>query len=161
MMIRNRRVVPQLYKPRPFLSSKNTHMLWCSHSQNSVSLFKDFPFHNSVLSLSKRECVTILGINTIITSQSTWIFRIFREIMSPDPLTYLPTSGDLKSGDSLFCITPPPPPTPECQPHQHPHRSPPPAPTNCLRTLYDVLHEVHGIKMRFHHCNDKLIFVIE
>ena len=52
---------------------------------------------------------------------------------------YLPTSGDLKSGDSLFC----------------------PAPTNCLRTLYDVLHEVYGIKMRFHHCNDKLIFVID
>ena len=53
-----------------------------------------------------------------------------------------------------------PPPTPECQQHQHPH-SPPPAPTNCLRTLYDVLHDVHGIKIRFHHCNDELIFVID
>ena len=38
---------------------------------------------------------------------------------------------------------------------------PPPVPTNCLRTLYDILHEVYGIKMRFHHCNDKLIFVID
>ena len=38
--------------------------------------------------------------------------------------------------------------------------TPPPPPTNCLRTLYDVLHEVNGIKMRFHHCNDELIFVI-
>ena len=75
--------------------------------------------------------------------------------------TYLPTSEDLKSGDSLFCTTHyTPPPTPECQQHQHPH-SPPPVPTNCLRTLYDVLHDVHGIKMRFHHCNDELIFVID
>ena len=73
---------------------------------------------------------------------------------------YLPTSGDLKSGDSLFCTTPPPPPTPECQQHQHPH-SPTPAPTNCLRTFCDILHDVHGIKMRFHHCNDELIFVID
>ena len=51
-----------------------------------------------------------------------------------------------------------PPPTPKCQQHQHPH-SPPPVPTNCLRTLYDVLHDVHGIKMRFHRCNDEQIFV--
>ena len=49
-----------------------------------------------------------------------------------------------------------PPPLPECQQHQHPN-PPPPAPTNCLRTLYDVLHEVHGIKI---HCNDELIFVM-
>ena len=61
-------------------------------------------------------------------------------------IAYLPTSGDLKSGGSLHSLhyTPRPPPTP-----------PPPAPTNCLRTLYDILHEVHGIKMRFHHCNDE------
>ena len=39
--------------------------------------------------------------------------------------------------------------------------TPHPTPTNCLRTLYDVLHDVHGIKMRFHHCNDELIFVID
>ena len=38
----------------------------------------------------------------------------------------MPTSGDLKSGDSLFCITPPPPPT-KCQQPQHP---PPPCPQN-------------------------------
>ena len=69
-------------------------------------------------------------------------------------ITYLPTSGDLKSGNSLFCTTPPPP-TPECQQHQHPTHPPFPMPTNCLRTLYDILHEVHGIKMRFHHCNDE------
>ena len=73
---------------------------------------------------------------------------------------YLPTSGDLKSGDSPFCTTPPNPrmstaPTPPLPP------PPPPAPKNCLRTLYDVLHDVHGIKMHFHHCNDELIFVID
>ena len=28
-----------------------------------------------------------------------------------------------------------------------------------LRTLYGVLHKVHTIKIRFHHCNDKIIFV--
>ena len=27
-----------------------------------------------------------------------------------------------------------------------------------LRTLYEILHEVHTIKIRFHHCNDKIIF---
>ena len=65
---------------------------------------------------------------------------------------------------SILHYTPHPhPPPPECQQHQHPQPStpPPPAPTNCLRTLYDVLHEVHGIKMRFHYCDDELIFVID
>ena len=28
-----------------------------------------------------------------------------------------------------------------------------------LRTLYEVLHEVHTIKICFCHCNDKIIFV--
>ena len=27
-----------------------------------------------------------------------------------------------------------------------------------LRKLYEILHEVHTIKIRFHHCNDKIIF---
>ena len=26
-------------------------------------------------------------------------------------------------------------------------------------TLYEVLHEVHALKIRFHHCNDEVIFV--
>ena len=43
----------------------------------------------------------------------------------------------------------------------HPPPSPTFAPTNCLRTLYDVLHELHGIKMSFRHCNEELIFVID
>ena len=40
---------------------------------------------------------------------------------------YLPTSGDLKSGDSLFCTTPPPPPQPRMltAPTPHPHAHPP------------------------------------
>ena len=28
-----------------------------------------------------------------------------------------------------------------------------------LRTLHEVLHDVHTIKIRFHHCNDEIIFV--
>ena len=59
---------------------------------------------------------------------------------------------------SILHYTPPPPPRMSTAP------TPPlprPTPTNCLRTLYTVLHDVHGIKMRFHHCNDELIFVID
>ena len=52
----------------------------------------------------------------------------------------------------------PPPPTP---PNVNSTNTPLPAPTNCLMTLYDVLHQVHGIKMRFDHRNDELIFVID
>ena len=59
----------------------------------------------------------------------------------------MPTSGDLKSGDCLFFTHYPP------EFHRHP--SPPPrkidpAPNgNDLgRTLYDVLHDAHTIKIR-------------
>ena len=39
--------------------------------------------------------------------------------------SYVPTSGDLKSGDSLFCTTTPPlPPNAECQQPQHPYPAP-------------------------------------
>ena len=57
------------------------------------------------------------------------------------------------------------------------HYTPPPAPPNVNSTNtplpplhqqialghynYDILHDVHGIKMCFHHCNDELIFVID
>ena len=27
--------------------------------------------------------------------------------------------------------------------------------------MYDILHEVHTIKIRFYHCNDEIIFVSE
>ena len=75
----------------------------------------------------------------------------------------MPTSRDLKSGYSLFCTTPPlyvnsPPP----QPHHHHHRQ-----TShqiitwaWLRALFEVLHELHTIKIRFYHCNDEKIFVV-
>ena len=71
----------------------------------------------------------------------------FFNSLSPDILTEMPTSGDLKSGDCLFFTTPTPwnfndPParkknwpSPQCE---------------CLRTLYDVLHDVHTIKIRNH-----------
>ena len=51
---------------------------------------------------------------------------------------------------------PPPPPDPRMSTAPTPPLPRPPGPTNCLRTLYDVLHDVHGIKMSFHHCNDEL-----
>ena len=49
----------------------------------------------------------------------------------------MPTSGDLKSGASLFFFTNHPTnwPSPQCE---------------CFRTLYEVLHEVHTIKTRNH-----------
>ena len=56
----------------------------------------------------------------------------------------MPTSGDLKSGDSLFFTTPPPP------GNSINHR-PPPHPRQrweLIRTLYEVLHKVHTIKIR-------------
>ena len=54
----------------------------------------------------------------------------------------------------------PPTPTPECQQHQHPQTSPPHQQI-ALGHLYDILNDVHEIKMRFHHCNDELIVVID
>ena len=42
----------------------------------------------------------------------------------PTNVAIIIPAGDLKSGDSLFCTTPPP--TPECQQHQHPHPPSPP-----------------------------------
>ena len=57
----------------------------------------------------------------------------------------MPTSGDLKSGDCLFFTTPrnfndcPPPP-----------KNWPSPQWEWLRTLYDVLHDVHTIKIRNH-----------
>ena len=67
----------------------------------------------------------------------------------------MPTSGDKKPGDSLFCTTPlivtdpPPPPPPRKSTH----------PPNYDMGIYEVLHELHTTKILFHHCNDKRIFV--
>ena len=55
----------------------------------------------------------------------------------------MPTSGDLKSGVSLFFTTPFP--RPECQQLPLPSPTQPP----WLWTSYDVLHEVHAIKNCF------------
>ena len=55
----------------------------------------------------------------------------------------MPTSGDLKSGDSLFFTAHPPG-------NSINHRSPPHPPQRweLIRTLYEVLHKVHTIKIR-------------
>ena len=64
----------------------------------------------------------------------------------------MPTSGYLKSGDSLFCTTAPIPPPPQMStalqnPPAHKLTQLP-----WLRTLYEVLHEVQAIKICFHLC---------
>ena len=61
--------------------------------------------------------------------------------------TKMPTSGDKKPGDSLFCTTAlivTHPPTP--LPHKFTH------PPNYDMGIYEVLHEVHTTKILFHHC---------
>ena len=59
----------------------------------------------------------------------------------------MPTSGDLKSGDSFFCISPPnindQPPS---APHKHKFNPVP----NRLRTLYEVFDELQTITISFH-----------
>ena len=59
----------------------------------------------------------------------------------------MPTSGDLKSGDSFFCISPPnindQPPS---VPHKHKFNPVP----NRLRTLYEVFDELQTITISFH-----------
>ena len=73
-------------------------------------------------------------------------------------LTEMPTSGDLKSGDYLFFTTPPP----------RFQRRPPPPPYKdkltqpqweWLKTLYEVLHEVHTIKLCDHRFDAEVIIV--
>ena len=71
-------------------------------------------------------------------------------------LPEIPTSGDLKSGDSVSCTNPLP---------KYPQTPPPPHKLTQLsgkwfRTLYELLHEVHTIKICIHHCNDEIAFVL-
>ena len=55
----------------------------------------------------------------------------------------MPTPGNLKSGDSLFCITPP-----------TPAQS-----LDKLRTLYNFLHDVQTVIIRFYDPEGEIIFV--
>ena len=67
-----------------------------------------------------------------------------------DPNTEMPTPGDLKSGDCLFFTTPPPPGIILTEPPPPPKNWPSPQ-LEWLRTLYDVLRDVHTIKIQNHH----------
>ena len=69
---------------------------------------------------------------------------------------YLPTSGDLKTGDSLFCTTPP-------NPRMSTAHSPPRRPREQIALGHYMTSYIKYMesKMRFHHCNDELIFVID
>ena len=64
------------------------------------------------------------------------------------------TSGNLKSGDSSFYITPSPPSNSDLRPPL-PYAQFDAVP-NWLRTLYEVLHEVQTIAIRFYDCNDEI-----
>lgn len=65
--------------------------------------------------------------------------------------------------------TAPPAPPPSSPPPSSPPSPPPHTPTNWpsrqiitwewLRALYEVLHELHTLKIHYCHCNDKIIFV--
>ena len=74
------------------------------------------------------------------------------------------TSGNLKSGDSFFCITPPPPSeyqrsTPLLPTPRPPHKHNSIQTLTRLRTLYEVLHELQIVTIRFYGCNGEIIFV--
>ena len=74
----------------------------------------------------------------------------------------MPTSGNLKSGDSFFCITPSPPAPTEYQwsTPLPPHKAQFDPVPNQLRTLYKVLHmRYRTITISFYDCNVEIIFV--
>ena len=67
----------------------------------------------------------------------------------------MPTTGDLQSRDSISCTTPQPlPQMSKALPPPLPHPQNDPSHHN-----YEVLHEVHAIKICFRHCNDEIIYV--
>ena len=72
--------------------------------------------------------------------------RLDRRMCSSTSAAEMPTSGDLKSGDCLFFTTPPPGISTTGPPKNWPSPQ-----WEWLRTLYDVLHDVHTIKIRNHH----------
>ena len=76
----------------------------------------------------------------------------------------MPACGNLKFGDSLFCIIPPPkkrttnPPDPD-PPRPTIRSSPQFVTCEWFRTLYEVLHEEQTITIWFYDCNGKIISV--
>ena len=69
-------------------------------------------------------------------------------------LAEMPTSGDVKSGDYLFFTTPPP--GFQWRPLKDKLTQPQ---WEWLKTLYEVLHEIHTIKLRDHRFDAKIIIV--
>ena len=99
----------------------------------------------------------------------TSIGTLLEAINQGTTLTEMPTPGNLKSGDSLFCITTPyphfndqpPPPPPPPPPNFNPP-PPPPPPRRCpnkLTTLYEFFHELQTFIIRFYDCEGEIIFV--
>ena len=86
----------------------------------------------------------------------TFSFLAARRVILGSTESEMPTSGDLKSGDSLFFTTP--------RKFNEPHLPPAPQPLKMwewLRRLYEVLHELHTTKIRDHRFNlmPEIIFV--
>ena len=92
---------------------------------------------------------------------SDWFNLTFNVSARPFNHTCQPPEKIKSNLETLYFALHPPPPHPRMSTAATPPLPPPTAPTNCLRTLYDILHDVHGIKMRFHHCHNELIFVID
>ena len=73
----------------------------------------------------------------------------------------MPTSGKLKSGDSLFCIISPPKNTTNPWPHPPPPPQFDPVPhlSHASDLGHEVLHEVQTMTICFYDCNGKIISV--
>ena len=70
----------------------------------------------------------------------------------------MPASGNLKSEGSFFYITPPTPninDQPPPPPPRHNHNSMQSL-IGLIRTLYEVLHELQTIAIRFYDCNGEI-----
>ena len=116
------------WRPEEKKGKSSCKITWCTKCMGCMSCSRAWQFHNK--------------------DTSTWVFKLMMQVnVLKSPIKYswhlihtciaeTPTSGDLKSGDSLFFHYPPPPPP-----------LPWPSPQwEWFRTFYEVVHEVHTIK---------------
>ena len=103
------------------------------------SLYFDTAYYTCTISVA-RDSAPVISNNLKTYHNKDLVKKSWDSSPSADPMTEMPTSGDLKSGDCLFLVTPGISTTP-------PKNWPSPQ-WEWLRTLYDVLHDVHTIKIR-------------
>ena len=121
----------QVWQMHIYLPPKIT--LHCINLKKKRNLWKGHSFTIC------RDCISA----TATVFKTNHYILMLRFIICSLLITEMPTSGDLKSGDSLFFTTPPP----------RKFNKPPPAPHpwqrwELIRTLSEVLHKVHTIKIR-------------